>query len=55
MHNFVPMKKVVVNREAVRVAVAKMVADKAAVRSFMQGKISIAALEKKGITLAKPI
>ena len=49
------MKSMMVDKTAVKAAVAKMIADKALVRSFLQGKISKAALEQKGITLARPI
>lgn len=49
------MNKIVINKETVKACVAKMVADKAAVRSFLKGKTSIETLTQKGITLAKPI
>jgi hypothetical protein len=49
------MKKIVINKEAVIASVAKMVADKSAVRSFLKGKTSIETLTQKGIKFAKPI
>lgn len=49
------MKKIVINKEAVISSVAKMVADKSAVRSFLKGRTSIETLTKKGIKFAKPI
>jgi hypothetical protein len=49
------MKKIVVNKEAVISSVSKMVADKAAVRSFLKGNTSIETLTQKGIKFAKPI
>lgn len=49
------MKKIKVNREAVKSAVAKMVSDKATVRAFLKGKTSKETLSKSGITLAKPL
>ena len=49
------MKKIIINKEAVISSVAKMVADKSAVRSFLKGKTSIETLTQKGIKFAKPI
>ena len=49
------MKKIVIDKEAVISLVAKMVADKSAVRSFLKGKTSIETLTQKGIKFAKPI
>lgn len=49
------MKKIVINKQAVLPSVAKMVADKAAVRSFLKGKTSIETLTQKGIKFAKPL
>ncbi|WP_165764503.1 hypothetical protein [Flavobacterium aurantiibacter] len=49
------MKKIVVNREVVISSVAKMVADKSAVRSFLKGQTSIETLTRKGIKFAKPV
>lgn len=49
------MKKIVINKEAVISSVAKMVADKSAVRSFLKGKTSIETLTQKGIKFGKPI
>lgn len=49
------MKKIVINKEAVLSSVAKMVADKAAVRSFLKGKTDMETLTQKGIKFAKPI
>ncbi|MCA0426168.1 MAG: hypothetical protein LCH37_01920 [Bacteroidetes bacterium] len=49
------MKKVVLNKQAVISAVSKMVADKAAVRSFLKGNTSIEVVKQKGIKFAKPI
>ena len=49
------MKKIVIDKEAVFSSVAKMVADKSAVRSFLKGKTSIETLTQKGIKFANPI
>jgi hypothetical protein len=49
------MKKSAINKEVVISSVTKMVADKAAVRSFLKGKTSIETLTQKGIKFAKPI
>ena len=49
------MKKIVINKEAVISSVAKMVADKSVVRSFLKGRTSIETLTQKGIKFAKPI
>lgn len=44
------MKKIEIDK-----AVAKMVADKDAVRSFLKGETSIETLTQKGIKLVNPI
>ncbi len=48
------MKKEV-NKELVLKSVAKIAADKEAVRSYIKGKTSIRALNSKGIKFAKPL
>jgi hypothetical protein len=48
------MKKEV-NKELVLKSVAKIVADKEAVRSYIKGKTSIQSLTTKGIKFAKPL
>ena len=48
------MKKEV-NKELVLKSVAKIVADKEAVRSYIKGKTSIQSLTNKGIKFAKPL
>lgn len=42
-------------KEAVKKSVLKMITDKEAVRSYIQGKTSIQVLTKKGIKFAKPL
>ncbi|SDY40363.1 hypothetical protein SAMN05444397_101566 [Flavobacterium aquidurense] len=49
------MKKITTNKQTVIESVAKMVADKNAVRSFLKGKASIESLKEKGIKLANPL
>lgn len=49
------MKKIVINKKTVMESVAKMAADKVAVRDFLKGRTPIETLKQKGITLAKPI
>ena len=48
------MKKEV-NKDLVLISVAKIVADKEAVRSYIKGKTSIESLITKGIKFAKPL
>lgn len=48
------MKKEV-NKELVLKSVAKIVADKEVVRSYIKGKTSIQSLTNKGIKFAKPL
>jgi hypothetical protein len=48
------MKKEV-NKDLVLKSVAKIVADKEAVRSYIKGKTSIESLINKGIKFAKPL
>jgi hypothetical protein len=48
------MKKEV-NKDLVLKSVAKIVADKEAVRSYIKGKSSIESLINKGIKFAKPL
>lgn len=49
------MKKQNIDKKQVLKSVAKMVADKEAVISYIQGKTSIHTLTKKGIRFAKPL
>jgi len=49
------MKKDKIDIEIIRKSVAKMVADKESVRSYIKGKISKKALNNKGIKIAKPV
>ena len=49
------MKKITTNKQTVIESVAKMVADKNAVRTFLKGKASIESLKEKGIKLANPL
>jgi predicted transcriptional regulator len=42
-------------KELILKSVAKMLADKDAVRSYIKGKTSIQSLTSKGIKLAKPL
>lgn len=42
-------------KEAFKKSVLKMITDKEAVRSYIQGKTSIEVLTKKGIKFAKPL
>ena len=49
------MKKIVINKEIAISALAKMVEDKSAVRSFLRGAISKETLTQKGINFAKPV
>lgn len=44
-----------INKDKVFKSVAKMLSDKEDVRSYIKGNISIDALSKKGIKLAKPL
>lgn len=48
------MKKAL-NKELVLQSLAKMMADKDAVRSYIKGKTTISSLKSKGIKLAKPL
>lgn len=49
------MKTKEINKEVIFLSVAKMVADKKAVRSYIKGKTTIQSLTKKGIKFAKPL
>lgn len=49
------MKKRTINKNQILKSVAKMVADKEVVRSYIKGKTSIQTLTKKGIKFAKPL
>ncbi|MFZ4798200.1 MAG: hypothetical protein ACOYMA_11950 [Bacteroidia bacterium] len=49
------MKKTVVNKEKAIKSVIKMIADKATIRSYLKGEISINKLAEKGIKLARPL
>ncbi|MES2446046.1 MAG: hypothetical protein V4546_02620 [Bacteroidota bacterium] len=42
-------------KEAINKSVLKMITDKEAVRSYIQGKTSIQVLTTKGIKFAKPL
>ena len=52
---FVQMKKKEIKKEIVLKSVAKMLADKESVLSYIKGKTSLDALSKKGIKFAKPL
>jgi hypothetical protein len=49
------MNNKTINKEAIMKSVAKMVSDKAMVRSFLKGNTPIEKLTQKGIKFAKPI
>jgi hypothetical protein len=49
------MKTKEIKKETIIKSVAKMVADKESVRSYIKGKASIQSLTKKGIKFAKPL
>ncbi|WP_166670765.1 hypothetical protein [Olivibacter sp. XZL3] len=49
------MKKQDVKKEMVVKSIAKMIADKELVRSYIKGKTSLQTITKKGIKLAKPL
>lgn len=49
------MKKDKINKEIIMKSVAKMVADKDSVRSYIKGEITKRALTTKGIKIAKPV
>lgn len=49
------MKTTSVNKELVKKAIIKMREDKIAVRSFLQGNVSVETLTSKGIKLVKTI
>lgn len=49
------MNNKAINKEAIMKSVAKMVSDKAMVRSFLKGNTPIEKLTQKGIKFAKPI
>ncbi len=49
------MKKKEIKKEIVLKSVAKMLADKESVLSYIKGKTSLDALSKKGIKFAKPL
>ncbi len=44
-----------INKEKIMKSVAKMVADKESVRSYLKGKTKLNTLNKKGIKFAKPL
>jgi hypothetical protein len=48
------VKKREINKEIVLKSFAKMIANKESVLSYIKGKITITALTKRGIKLAKP-
>jgi DNA-binding winged helix-turn-helix (wHTH) protein len=47
--------KRIITKESIMKSIAKMVADKATVRSFLKGNTSIETVTKKGIKFAKPL
>lgn len=49
------MNKKVINKESIKKSIAKMVEDKAFVRSFLKGKTPIEVLIQKGIKFGRPI
>ncbi|WP_300674704.1 hypothetical protein [Soonwooa sp.] len=49
------MKTKELKKDIILKSVAKMVADKEYVRSYIKGKTSIQSLTKKGIKFAKPL
>ncbi|WP_158544277.1 hypothetical protein [Pedobacter miscanthi] len=49
------MKKVQASKEKVISVLQKIIAEKNAVRTYMQGQITLDQLTKKGIKLAKPL
>jgi len=49
------MEKKQIKKEVVLKSITKMVADKKAVRSYMKGETSLAALTQKGIRFGKPL
>jgi hypothetical protein len=49
------MNTKVINKEAIIKSIAKMVTDKAMVRSYLKGNTPIEKLTQKGIKFAKPI
>ena len=49
------MKKDKINKEIIMKSVAKMVADKESVRSYIKGEITKKDLTTKGIKIAKPV
>jgi hypothetical protein len=49
------MSKKTINKETIMKSVAKMVADKALVRSYLKGNTSLETLTQKGIKFAKPL
>lgn len=49
------MNAKVINKEEIMKSVAKMVSDKALVRSFLKGSTPIEKLTQKGIKFARPI
>ncbi|QPH41724.1 hypothetical protein [Pedobacter endophyticus] len=49
------MKVKSANKEKISAAIHKMISDKNAVRSYLQGETSLNRLKEKGIKLAKPL
>jgi predicted transcriptional regulator len=49
------MSETKINKDKIVKSVAKMLADKEVVRSYMKGKTSKTTLSKKGIKLANPL
>lgn len=47
--------KRIITKESIMKSIAKMVADKATVRSFLKGNTSIETVTQKGIKFAKPL
>ncbi len=62
VHNFYPQRNRLnnmnvnrINKEMVMRSVAKIVADKKMVRSYLKGEVSAQTLSDNGIRLAKPL
>lgn len=49
------MKAKTLDKETANKSLAKMVADKESVRSYLKGKLTLTSLTKQGIKLAKPL
>ncbi len=49
------MKQNSINKKKIVESVAKLIADKDVVRSYIKGKVTLKSLTDKGIKLAKPL